>query len=49
MIDKYVDLHRYSMDAETKFPLIMKISQVNRWRIVSFVFFMAIIFLLFER
>ena len=49
VIDKYADLHRYSMDAETKFPIIMSISQVNRWRIVSFVFFMIIIFLLFER
>jgi len=48
-IDKYIDLSREWSDTKTKLPLIMKISQVNRWRIISFVFFMVIIFLFFER
>jgi serine/threonine protein kinase len=48
-IDKYIDLSREWRDTKTKLPLIMKISQVNRWRIISFIFLMVIIFLFFER
>lgn len=47
-IDKYMDLSRELKDGKNKLPFIMKINKVNRWRIISFVFFMVIIFLIFK-